>query len=121
MNIKNYPKVYSKFKEFNRKLLDVWINQAVGENMDEKELNPDYLDTVSESVLGFNPRILYDFLDGEGVYVTPVLLNDIEPMEGWKASVSRGGEISTGDSRLSRKEAEEDGFNQAFKMLEEIL
>lgn len=118
MNIQNYPKVYSKFKEFNRKLLDVWVKEAVGENMDEKELNPDYLDTVSDSVLSFNPRILYDFLDENKTYLS-IYHNGLD---GWRYEIQydKGTEDCV-DAYPNRKGAEEDGFNQAFKMLEEIL
>ncbi len=113
IQIKNYPKVYQKYKDFIRSLLNVWVTQAVGENINNEELTDEYLETVADAMIGSQPRLLYDFLDENETYI------NINNFGGeWGYSIDGASGLPTFSSR---KEAETEAFNSAFKILEGIL
>lgn len=122
IQIKNYPKAHKELKIFLRNLLNVWVKQAVNEDINDQELTEEYLDQIVDTLTGSQPRLLYDFLDEKFIYLQPHLMEQLAPEKGW------GFELSTPNASSdelveypTRKEAEAAGFEQAFKILERLL
>lgn len=122
INLKQHPKAQAKFNTFIETLLRVWVEQAVGEGMEENEISAEYIKTAAETMILSNPRLLYDFLDENHVYMQPILLEQLNPDNGWGYEISSvAGMADEIENYKTRKNAEQAGFNQALKILEELL
>lgn len=122
INIKQHPKVEAKFNDFIKKLINVWVEQAVGEGMEENEISAEYIKTASETMILSNPRLLYDFLDENHVYLQPILQEQLNPDNGWGYEISSvAGMSDESEAFKTRKDAEVAGFNQCLKILEDLL
>lgn len=115
INIKQHPKVEAKFNKFIEKLINVWVEQAVGEGMEENDLSAEYIKSASETMIASNPRLLTDFLDTEGVYG----VIDVSSETNWGFRIL--GEPSQNSYFPSRKLAEEALYLQCFETLESRL
>lgn len=81
--------------------------------MEEREMTKEQIKTALEAVITWSPRSLYDFLDENGVQLVIGKVDDR-----WSYHIV--GDLHSSSSE-TRKEAEEKGFEVAFKLLEEKL
>ena len=120
IEIKDYPKVQNKLRTHIRALLTRWIKEAVQE--EPTPITDDYLDQAIDSLIKSNFRLLYDFFDENYIYLQPHLLEQLNPEGGWGYELSfPGGIFDEDQSYNSRREAEDAGFIECFKRLEELL
>lgn len=117
-----YPKVEAKLNNFIKRLMNVWVEQAVGEGMEENELSEEYMKTSTTALIGSQPRLLYDFLDENFVYLQPHLLEQLNPDKGWVYELSSPKGLTDEETTFkTRKDAEIAGFNHSFEILEGLL
>lgn len=118
IKIKDYPKVNNKFEEFIKKLLQNWATAISDET---PEITDEMVKDMIEPLLQSNPRVLYDFLDENHVYLQPALKEQLNPDAGWGYELSSVLGSGGDNDFKTRKEAELEGFNSSIKMLEELL
>ena len=117
---KNYPKAHNKLKVYGNDLLNIWMREATGQN--PEEIKDEEVEGVLEALLQSNTRLLYDFLDINHVYLQPILLEQLNPENGWGFEISHpGGNEDENAKYDTRKDAELAGFIKSFKILEELL
>ena len=127
MNIAEYPKSTKKLKEFVKNQLVTFQNGLVdhlklsGQEVDIPEIGDTEVKNYTELLLDNNPRILYDFFDKEGL----MLLLDADEMHSWSWQIrhykKKHLEVINYDNQFltTRIQCELDGFESAFKTLEQ--
>lgn len=120
IEVKNYPKVQTKLREYTKTLLVNWVKNAAGE--EPGEITTEHVDQVIDSLIIGNLRLLYGFFDDNYVYLQPHLIEQLNTEEGWGYELSYpGGILDEEKSYKTRVDAENDGFLECFKVLEERL
>lgn len=113
MDITKFPKSKELFKKETIEALNLFISSfPVGTGFDKEFITEDVIEKTQQATLENNPRHLFDFFDKQNIFL------NIEGKEkSWDWII--GG--ASGIGFESRIEAENEGFESAFKILEEKL
>lgn len=116
INLNDYPKSKAKFLVYVKKwLIDFQKELLKGSNLPDDQI-PKVDDKLAEdaalNIVYNNMRSLYNFFDKEGIYMTVV-----DPLA-WKWRIVANDNHTEGNELKSRDEAELEGFEECFKVLE---
>lgn len=120
---KTYPKSHKVLLEFIKKYLDGFQKSMVGQvgvDTEFPEVDDAIAEQATQALITLYKRMLYDFFDENEVYISLEYIGDENLSENYWCSTINAEEDRNyfGDNRI---EAEELGFERAFKTLEDKL
>lgn len=124
IELKNYPKSSIKLKEFVKEMLENFQKLALGaipqgQEYEIPKIEDGILEPMMESLVNNQKRMLYDFMDLNEIYINTEYYDSTGDF-GWNIQFNEKVESSKKEHN-TRIEAENEGFIECFKILEENL
>jgi len=118
IDLKQFPKARIKLEKFFRRNLEAFqkniMKEAPTDILEIPKIEEEWVKKYTESSLATQPRILYDFLDENEIYIT------IDMFQGKFFGKIIGSLYKTKEYD-ERVECELETFQEAFRQLEDIL